>query len=313
MDKQLVIPEEAGVPRENHQPWARNWLFLKKPEYPERSTNHGQLTGYSWGSGVPGENHQPWTSSWLFLKKPEYPERTTNHGQAAGYSWRSRSTQREPPTMDKQLVIPEEAEVHRQNHQPWTRNWLFLKKPEYPERTTNHGQAAGYSWRSRSTQREPPTMDKQLVIPEEAGVPRENHQPWARNWLFLKKRSTQREPPTMGKQLVIPEEDGVHRQNHQPWTRNWLFLKKPEYPERTTNHGQATGYSWRSQSTQREPPTMGKQLIIPEEAGIPEENHQPWASNWLFLQKPEYPERTNHGQVTGYSWRSGIPGENHLP
>jgi hypothetical protein len=47
MGKQLVIHEEARVPRENHQPWANNWLFLKKPEYPERTTNHGQVTGYS--------------------------------------------------------------------------------------------------------------------------------------------------------------------------------------------------------------------------------------------------------------------------
>jgi hypothetical protein len=46
---------------------------------------------------------------------------------------------------------------------------------------------------------------------------------------------------------------------------------------------------------------MGKQLVIPEEAGVPGENHQPRASNWLFLQKPEYPEGTNHGKVTGYS------------
>jgi hypothetical protein len=86
MGKQLVIPEEAGVPRENHQPWVSNWLFLKKPEYPERSTNHGQVTGYSCRSGIPGEKHQPWASNCLFLKKPEYPERTTNHGQATGYS-----------------------------------------------------------------------------------------------------------------------------------------------------------------------------------------------------------------------------------
>jgi hypothetical protein len=47
MGKQLVIHEEARVPRENHQPWANNWLFLKKPEYPERTTNHGQVAGYS--------------------------------------------------------------------------------------------------------------------------------------------------------------------------------------------------------------------------------------------------------------------------
>jgi hypothetical protein len=59
-------------------------------------------------------------------------------------------------------------------------------------------------------------MGKQLVIPEEAGVPREIHHPWASNWLFPKKWSTRREPPTMGKQLVIPEEAGVPGENHQP-------------------------------------------------------------------------------------------------
>jgi hypothetical protein len=66
-------------------------------------------------------------------------------------------------------------------------------------------------------------MGKQLVIPEEARVPGENHQPWACKWLFLKKRSIRREQPTMGKKLVI--------------------LEEAEYPERTTNHGQVTGYS----------------------------------------------------------------------
>jgi hypothetical protein len=85
-------------------------------------------------------------------------------------------------------------------------------------------------------------MGKKLVILEEARVPGENHQPWASNWLFLKKRSTRKEPPTMGKQLAIPEEAGVPGKNHQPWTSNWLFLKKPAYPERTI-HGLATGYS----------------------------------------------------------------------
>jgi hypothetical protein len=47
MGKQLVIPEEARVPGENHQPWASNWLFPKKPEYPERTINLGHVTGYS--------------------------------------------------------------------------------------------------------------------------------------------------------------------------------------------------------------------------------------------------------------------------
>jgi hypothetical protein len=47
MGKQLVIPEEARVPGEDHQPWASNWLFLKKPEYPERTANYEQETGYS--------------------------------------------------------------------------------------------------------------------------------------------------------------------------------------------------------------------------------------------------------------------------
>ena len=116
-----------------------------------------QEIGYSWRSGVPRENHQPWASNWLFPKKPEYTDRTTNHGQGTGYSWRSQSTQRKPPTMGKQLVIPEEAGVPGENHQPWESNWLFLKKPEYPERTTNHGQVTGNSWRSQSTRREPTT------------------------------------------------------------------------------------------------------------------------------------------------------------
>jgi hypothetical protein len=85
-------------------------------------------------------------------------------------------------------------------------------------------------------------MGKQLVIPAEAGVTGEN-QPWASNWLFLKKWNTRREPPTMGKQLVIPEEARVPGENHQPWASNWLFPKKPEYPERTINLGHVTGYS----------------------------------------------------------------------
>jgi hypothetical protein len=33
-------------------------------------------------TGIPGENHRPFTSHWW--KKPEYPERTTDHGQATG-------------------------------------------------------------------------------------------------------------------------------------------------------------------------------------------------------------------------------------
>jgi hypothetical protein len=85
-------------------------------------------------------------------------------------------------------------------------------------------------------------MDKRLVVPKEARVPRQNNQPWASNWLFLKKPSTRREPPTMGKQLVIPEEAGVPGENHQPRASNWLFLQKPEYPE-GTNHGKVTDYS----------------------------------------------------------------------
>jgi hypothetical protein len=35
----------------------------------------------------------------------------------------------------------------------------------------------------------------------------------------------------------------------------------------------------RSRSTRREPPTMGKQLVIPEQARVPGENHQQWVSN----------------------------------
>jgi hypothetical protein len=100
MGKQLVIPEEAGVPGENHQPWASNWLFLQKPEYPERTTGffrNNQLLVHGWwfSLGTPASSGITSCLSmvggsvcvhWLFLKKPEYPERTTNYGQVTGYT-----------------------------------------------------------------------------------------------------------------------------------------------------------------------------------------------------------------------------------
>jgi len=71
-------------------------------------------------------------------------------------------------------------------------------------------------------------------------------------------------------------------------------VEEAEHPERTIDHGQATGklYQYPERTTDRRP------VLVVEEARVPGENHRPGqATGQSFSLDPEI--TTDHSQATG--------------
>ena len=88
--------------------------------------------------------------------------------------------------------------------------------------------------------------------------------------------------------VLMVEETGVPRGNHQPVAGHCqcYWWRKPVYPEKTTNLSQVT-LSFNgggNRCTQRKPSTCCRSLsvLMVEEIGVPRENHQPVAGHFQF-------------------------------
>ena len=97
-------------------------------------------------------------------------------------------------------------------------------------RTTNHFRI-WFNWLFNATWSNISAISwRQVLVLEETGVPRENHQPWESTWQTLSRATASRVHPFCNLQsrerthAVLVEETGVPGENHLPVAKHWPTL-----------------------------------------------------------------------------------------